>query len=98
MRKDERMGSMPFISSFIIPHSSLSCGGQRWFHFLQRLKDGLHERRQVVGFPAGNQVAVADHFRIHVLAAGVDHVILDREEASRLSAFERLGRAQYQGP
>ena len=51
----------------------------------------MHERRQVVGFAAGDDVPVADDLGIDVVGAGVDHIVLDGEKAGRLAALERLG-------
>src|SRR5207245_1557644 len=44
---------------------------------------------------AGDQVAVAHDLGVAVFRPGVDHVILDGEEASGLLSFEGLGRAEY---
>ena len=69
--------------------------GQRRFGFSHRLDDRLHERRQIIGLATGDEVAVAHHFGIDVAGTGVDHVVLDGEEARRLPALERLRRAEH---
>src|SRR5919109_2130163 len=69
--------------------------GQGGLRFLDRLDDGVQERRQVIGLTAGDEVAVADHLGVDVAAAGVDDVVLDREEARRPPALERLRGAKH---
>src|SRR5437588_7146527 len=76
----------------------LSCSRcQRRLGFPDSLNDGLQERRQIIGLAAGDQVTVADDLGVHVLAARVDDVVFDGEEAGRLSTFERLRGAKHPG-
>src|SRR5262245_51140324 len=64
---------------------------------LRRVHDGDNERRQIVWLSAGDQVAVANDLGVRVLSAGVDHVVLDREETGGLLAAETRRRAQHPG-
>src|SRR5690606_37900041 len=41
------------------------------------LDDGVVEGREIVGLPAGGEVAVADHLLVHPLGPGVLEVLLD---------------------
>src|SRR5579862_7680748 len=51
------------------------------FFSAERLQVLAHERGKVVGLSRRHEVAVDDHFLVHVRRARVDHVVLDREEA-----------------
>src|SRR5262245_53745532 len=81
------------------PRAALASARSRQggFRFLRRLDDGSQERWQIVGLAAGDQVAVADHFGILILGAGIDDVVLDGEETGYFLALERLRRAEKCG-
>src|SRR5262245_30418068 len=79
--------------------SDLMSGGyQSGLGLLKGLENRLHKGRKVVGLSAGNNVTVADDLGVHIFASGVDHIVLDGEEASSLTALERLSRAQDPRP
>src|ERR1700750_2283548 len=62
-----------------------------------RGEDALHEGGEVVGGPAGDQVAVADARLVLPEAAGVLHIVADREETRHLAALQALRRAEHPG-
>ena len=64
----------------------------------QRREDPLHEGGQVVGGPAGDEVAVADAGGVLPDAAGVLDVVADREEAGDLPALQACAEQSIQGP
>ena len=56
---------------------------ERRFHILFILKgcnDRLHKRRQVIRFPAGDQLSVYSHFLIYPVRTRMDQVVLDGEK------------------
>ena len=61
-------------------------------------EDSLHEGGEVVGGPAGDEIAVANAGGVLPDPAGVLDVVSNREEARHLAALQAAAEQSIQGP
>jgi len=57
---------------------------------LQCRNNGLHKGRKIIGFPAGDQLAVYDHLFVLKGCTGVDEIVFDGEKRRDGTALEDL--------